>query len=163
MTTNYTDAQIEDQCVQLKQLEQMGDSFRVIHSEFRSLHDMLRSLLSERQAAMQGQGGEVLINVLSYDEVEWLNYAIAHMHDDSEPEDKTCADVLQMLLDRTHYPSVQPPQPVQSVSDEDAKYAARYRWIRTHCVFANDRHLERGEEDTLDRQIDAAIAQEKQS
>lgn len=60
---NYTDAQIEDQCTRLKQLEQMGDSFRVVHSEFRSLHDMLRSLLSERQAAMQGQGGEVVDRV----------------------------------------------------------------------------------------------------
>lgn len=45
-----------------------------------------------------------LVNVLTDSEVEWLNYAIAHMLDDNEPEDKTCAEVLQHLLDRTHYP-----------------------------------------------------------
>lgn len=34
------------------------------------------------------------------DEAEWLQYAIDHMRDDSEPEDKACAIVLQGLLNR---------------------------------------------------------------
>lgn len=50
-----------------------------------------------------------LVNVLTDDEVEWLNYAIAHMLDDNEPEDGKCAEVLQHLLDRTHYPSAHMP------------------------------------------------------
>lgn len=33
-------------------------------------------------------------------EVEWLEYAVDHMNDDSEPEDKTCAEVLGNLLRR---------------------------------------------------------------
>jgi hypothetical protein len=50
----------------------------------------------------------------------------------------------------------------------EAKDAARYRWLRLHCAFANDSmneiwfdlHLERGETDALDRQIDAAMSAE---
>lgn len=39
--------------------------------------------------------------MISATEREWLEYAVAHMLDDSEPEDKKCAEVLQRLLDRT--------------------------------------------------------------
>lgn len=31
-------------------------------------------------------------------EIEWLEYAVEHMLDDSEPEDQTCAEVLKELL-----------------------------------------------------------------
>ncbi|MDY0954605.1 hypothetical protein SOM22_08455 [Stenotrophomonas rhizophila] len=34
------------------------------------------------------------------EEREWIDYAIAHMRDDSEPEDLTCADALEQLLRR---------------------------------------------------------------
>jgi hypothetical protein len=37
---------------------------------------------------------------LTQQEAEWLEYAINHMHDNSEPEDKTCADVLHSLFNR---------------------------------------------------------------
>jgi hypothetical protein len=37
---------------------------------------------------------------LSTEEVEWLEYAVAHMLDDSEPEDQACAAVLRELIDR---------------------------------------------------------------
>jgi hypothetical protein len=41
-------------------------------------------------------------NVLTDSEVEFLNYAIVIMRGDDQPEDATCAEVLQSLLDRTH-------------------------------------------------------------
>lgn len=53
-----------------------------------------RALLSSRQEV-----APVAIP-LTDDEHEWLMYAVDHMLDDSEPEDKTCARVLQSLLDR---------------------------------------------------------------
>jgi hypothetical protein len=34
------------------------------------------------------------------EEIEWLEYAIAHMRDDNEPEDARCAEVLQRLVSR---------------------------------------------------------------
>lgn len=37
---------------------------------------------------------------VSSTEREWLQYAIDHMRDDNEPEDATCADVLEALLNR---------------------------------------------------------------
>jgi len=37
---------------------------------------------------------------LTEEEREWIDYAIAHMRDDSEPEDLTCADALDRLLRR---------------------------------------------------------------
>src|SRR5690606_38752275 len=33
-------------------------------------------------------------------ERDWLQYAIDHIRDDNEPEDATCADVLEALLNR---------------------------------------------------------------
>lgn len=50
---------------------------------------------------------------LSEEEREWIEYAIAHMRDDSEPEDLTCADALENLLHRIEgqrdvAPGVQP-------------------------------------------------------
>jgi len=38
--------------------------------------------------------------VVTADEREWLQYAIDHMRDDSEPEDVTCANVLEAMLER---------------------------------------------------------------
>jgi len=38
------------------------------------------------------------------EECEWIDYAIAHMRDDSEPEDLTCADALEQLLRRIDGP-----------------------------------------------------------
>ena len=38
------------------------------------------------------------------EEREWIDYAIAHMRDDSEPEDLTCADALEQLLRRIDGP-----------------------------------------------------------
>lgn len=48
---------------------------------------------------------------LSERENEWLEYAIDHMLDDSEPEDLTCAEVLRKMLDRSCIviPAPQPP------------------------------------------------------
>jgi len=37
---------------------------------------------------------------LAEEEREWIDYAIAHMRDDSEPEDLTCADALERVLRR---------------------------------------------------------------
>ena len=44
--------------------------------------------------------GDVRGLVLSADEREWLECAIAHMRDDREPQDLTCADALEALLQR---------------------------------------------------------------
>lgn len=41
---------------------------------------------------------------ISLQEIEWLEYAIAHMLDDSEPEDQTCAKVLRGLVTRITEP-----------------------------------------------------------
>lgn len=60
MTTRPTDEEIRTQSLRLKQLEQQGESFRVTHSEFRGLHDLLESWLAERQAAKAGVTEEVV-------------------------------------------------------------------------------------------------------
>lgn len=37
---------------------------------------------------------------ITIDEIEWLEYVVAHMEEDSEPEDKRCAEVIKGLLAR---------------------------------------------------------------
>lgn len=58
-----------------------------------------QALATNAQPREQDSGGEAV--ALTADEREWLEYAVAHMEDDSEPEDKTCGVVLQRLLDHT--------------------------------------------------------------
>jgi hypothetical protein len=84
------------------------------------------------------------------------------MHAEGITEDMLCA-----LLPGCYY--MDPPDGGDTGIYEQLKRmaadAARYRWLRSHCAFANDsmneiwfdKHLERGELDTLDRQIDAAM------
>ncbi|WP_282259700.1 hypothetical protein [Stenotrophomonas sp. PS02301] len=53
------------------------------------------TLLPKWKREQEAQGA-----VLTEEEREWIDYAIAHMRDDSEPEDLTCADVLERMLTR---------------------------------------------------------------
>lgn len=99
---------------------------------------------------------------LTDDEHEWLMYAVDHMLDDSEPEDKTCARVMQGLLDRCVVTS--------PAHTSEARDAARYRWMRRGLantkllpdgvadLFANA--LDQNDATKFDAAIDAAMRQE---
>jgi hypothetical protein len=63
----YTDAQIESHIGMLDANQQIGAIGMI-----RTARDMLRSLLSERQAAMQGQGGDRNDNADVPDGEIWL-------------------------------------------------------------------------------------------
>ena len=71
----------------------------------RSIAELVRDEVQKAlDAELAKQRDAEPASVLGSNEVEWLEYAIAHMLDDSEPEDKTCTKVLQHLLDRNHHP-----------------------------------------------------------
>jgi hypothetical protein len=55
----------------------------------------------DRAASTTPQPEQAQQSGLTKEEIEWLDYAVCHMRDDSEPEDLTCADVLERLLNRT--------------------------------------------------------------
>jgi hypothetical protein len=182
MTTEpkYTDAQIEQAALMIEDRTLSPNDIR------NWVADVIRSLLSERQAAMQGQGEEVV--------GDWLKgqvYRVAtavyftagidqknscqstdgvwshriECYGVNESDAVKLRDRLIELLNRA--------KSVRSVSDEDVEYADMYRWLREHFRFANDSlreiwfdaYMPVSQEDAkdLDREIRAAIAQEKQS
>jgi hypothetical protein len=103
---------------------------------------LARSLLSERQAAMQGQGGEVVGTEDARERVMeaiagalgyafdctrvWSAWSYGTMSEDDfslvREDDGRLGEIADAAI-----AAIQPPQPVRSVSDEDARDAARYR------------------------------------
>lgn len=169
MTTepNYTDAQIQSHIGMLDANQQIGAVGMI-----RTARDMLRSLLTERQAAMQGQGGEVRVivdwrkgNDPRFVEVEGLDgKSVSIPWDQSYPGN----GLWSMKLYKT---ALQPPQPVRSVSDE------QWGLIRKTLMYINAAHILGSDVSPKavnewrkwltaalpENQQHAAIAQEKQS
>lgn len=150
MTTEpkYTDAQIETMVARLLTStpnwlrESLGDWKDVVHTYDRApkdAADMLRTLLSERQAAMQGQGGDWIEGYPN--KIYASEWFIAQTKNRERvvltalPEeyayDFTTADETYIkkenivrwmqFPDSQFIPAFQPPQPVRSVSDDRLK------------------------------------------
>ena len=157
MTTEpkYTDAQIEAMAKDCRAWRQ-GE-----------VTDMLRSLLSERQAAMRGQGGEARY---TRDQVNgWRNDAfenaaqIVERYAKNFPGITHAADDIRALM----VAALQPLQPVRSVSDEItgvvSGYLPKSRAIEVLADEAIPEWLKNLPCRVSIRVTVAAIAQEKQS
>jgi len=160
----------------IARLRLVADGLRRIQ-EFESARylDEYADFLSERQAAMQRQGGEAIelpdnIRVPLDEVIADLRYLFGRVAADGSFM-KAAMDSTRLKLESARnaiVATLQPPQPVRSVSEEDVKDAERYRWLR------NDPPLELAvrrknpnplhgdcaftylDADTLDQAIDAA-------
>lgn len=80
------------------------DDFHPVADDGDHVADICRAAIT----AMQELAPVAAAPVVTADEREWLQYAIDHMRDDSEPEDVTCADVLEAFLARIEGPNQSP-------------------------------------------------------
>jgi hypothetical protein len=121
MTTTFTDALTDEQCVEIRQRLPLGCAGYI---SVEAIRYALAPLLTERQAAMQGQGGEdVPVAYLA----ENANEAFIFFANDHESLDAYTADgfsITCLVRGLTQAPE-QPPQPVRSVSEEDVYEALR--------------------------------------
>lgn len=90
----YTAAQMQDYARAALAARQPGAQ---VPEYIRDLHDVEQGLIRNPNYAPPAQG--IALGVTG-EEREWIDYAIAHMRDDSEPEDLTCANALESLLRR---------------------------------------------------------------
>ena len=58
------------------------------------------TLVAETLAEHDAQPAQAAQLMVTDEEIEWLEYTVAHMEEDSEPEDKRCANVIRGLLAR---------------------------------------------------------------
>jgi len=164
----------------IARLRLVADGLRRIQ-EFESARylDEYADFLSERQAAMHGQGGEAIelpdnIRVPLDEVIADLGYLFGRVAAGGSFM-KAAMDSTRLKLESARnaiVAALQPPQPVRSVSHEEVKNAARYRKLRDkaesiNCLsmplFGTLRPVSLLQGEELDQAIDDAIAQEKQS
>jgi hypothetical protein len=91
--------------------------------------------------------------MLTAEEREWLEYAVDHMEDDSEPEDKRCAEVIRALLARVAAAKPEPrtmPQEAWDMLRETGELLERVAERRAAREQRNAAKPEQGDDPDLD-------------